>query len=43
MFCVFFRANFIAQQGKEAANRGFFEENVATFIGFVSPRQAHRR
>lgn len=43
MFCASFRANFIAQQEKEAANRGFFEENVAAFIGFVSPRQAHIR
>lgn len=41
MFCASFRANFIAQQGKEAANRGFFEENVAIFIIFVAPRQAH--
>ncbi len=26
MFCVSFRANFIAQQEKEAANRGFLGE-----------------
>ena len=41
MYYASFCANFIAQQEKEAANRGFFEENVATFIGFVSPQQAH--